>query len=73
MKSQYEVVVDAIKSTHEAFLNDIDVKKSTVEVLENGKIVIFPVMKSNPPPKQALKQLARKLTKRKDIIVKVVD
>lgn len=63
MKSQYEVVVDAIKSTHEAFLNDIDAKNSTAEVLENGKIVIFPVMKGSPPPRQARKQLARKLTK----------
>lgn len=63
MKSQYEVVFDTIKSTHEAFSKDIDVKKSTAKVLENGKIVFFPVMKSNPPPKQARKQLARKLTK----------
>lgn len=63
MKSQHESLFDTIKTTHEAFLNNIDVKKSNAEILENGKIVIFPVMKSNPPPKQARKQLARKLTK----------
>ena len=73
MKSQHEVVFNTIKSTREAFLKDIDAKNSTAEVLENGKIVIFPATKNNPLSKQARKQLARKLTKRKDMIVKVVD
>ena len=59
--NQHEALFDTIKSTHEAFLNDIDAKKSTAKVLENGKIIIFPVMKNNLSPKQARKQLARKL------------
>ena len=61
--NKYQVLIDITKLAHEAFLNDIDAKKSTAKVLENGKIVIFPATKNNPPPKQARKQLARKLTK----------
>ena len=61
--NQHEALFNTIKTTHEAFLNNIDVKNSTAEALENGKIIIFPAIKSNPPPKQARKHLARKLTK----------
>ena len=63
MKYQHEALFDAIELAREAFLKDIDAKKSTAKVLENGKIVIFPVIKNNLSPKQARKQLARKLTK----------
>ena len=60
---EYEKIIKQAESTREDFLKDIDPKNSTAEILENGKIIFFPVMKSNPPPKQARKQLARKLTK----------
>ena len=57
----YETIINGVESARESFLNNVDMKNSTVEILENGKIVIFPVMKNNLSLKQARKQLARKL------------
>ena len=57
----YEIIINGVESARESFLNNVDMKNSTVEILENGKIVIFPVMKNNLSLKQARKQLARKL------------
>ena len=57
----YETIINGVESARESFLSNVDIKNSTVEILENGKIVIFPVMKNNLSPKQARKQLARKL------------
>ena len=49
----------------EAFLKDIDAKKSTAKVLENGKIVIFPVIKNNLYPKTNTKTARKKINQAK--------
>ena len=65
VKVAYEKIIDAVKTAHESFLNQIDVKSSTVEFFDGSKIVIFPAIKKNLSPKQARKERARELTKQR--------
>lgn len=64
---EYEKIINQAESAREDFLKDIDLKNSTAEILEGGKIIIFPATKNNLSPKEARKQLAKKLTKQKEI------